>query len=576
MSEFTPKWNRATATFHVDPFGTIAFDDDSILEQNADLITAQEEYNPFTDAYTTPFGAPPMPSIPAPVPFSNPFGNPFAPPPPDPFALGLPDSLDDSLEETSSVPLPPEQRDILDRWLGYLEEDDFKGLRNDVKQVEKEKNAEDCNFLSFWGDTPLLIHLLREAPQPEVLLPNVIFPLGYRYTDSSNRLPSSILLFFIERDDVTSLIDLLDHFQMPTCYYDDFVHYAASHLALDCLRHLFSLDHSYKLTPELYYSWALFGLGALNEDEKVDECARIIAEKFTQEEGGEPTPYPHSVPVYLRDMDYFQLFLGTPFLEYHLHHDILHELLWLPCLEHLSLAFYRELRPGGHIPHDGCKEVSGASHDTISCSPWLHHCCCVSPLYPSKLPHIHYQEIAHFLNALLDKFPHFIKRQKARSLLVALALVDDPCPTILARAQALTGKQLVLDDLDFPWFEPMEGQNTSLLQHSFYCHWTERLPSRLSPVFRYSAFEARHALEGLLTHSRPIGTPPKHYLSTLGEAIFELPEDHPLFDAALAEGGLLHKELNNFLIWLDYKRSTHRSRYLKAISTLEGGNDYEL
>lgn len=539
MAQFTPKWNPSPPAFYLDPFvGDIIFEDDSILDQHTDLIV--EESNNDHDHYPHP--------------------------PNDPFCEMF---FDETLDKNS---ISPEKRAILDRWATRFLTNDFKGLLKDIQETEEPDE------LLFMPKEPLLILFLQSIENAKDLVTPILLELDIYYTDGSNYLPFQILQFFVEIDDWDSFQTLFDHFELPESSYQGFAHYAASQLSLGCLRSLFALDISYKLTPELYYHWVIQGLG----NPRVDECARIIASQFTEWDPEEPTPFPLNDPVEICHygscpMDCLKALLCTPYMEHCLKQDFFYDFHMVAFLELLSVHFYRAVKPGLYISPSGFEATGVLPYNTLHYgatlkdTTYLHF-----NFFPMELEDPTYEQITHLTNLILDKFPHLVKRVVTRSLLVSLALVDEPCPRILERVQKLTGKQLAITDLDLPWFEFHEGQNTSLVKDTLYANWKERIPPKLYPVIRYSNFKLRHKPVGFLAHCTLLGSPNKVHLSDLGAAIFDLPLNHPLFESSLEEGGVLHRERTNFLLWLERRRTSHRGHYLKAISILQGGNDYEL
>ena len=196
------------------------------------------------------------------------------------------------------------------------------------------------------------------------------------------------------------------------------------------------------------------------------------------------------------------------------------------------------------------------------------------------LPEPTYAQVATTLDALLTHYPQVLKKWKARSLVAALALVERPQPLMLAWAQRLTGKNLVIMDYGMPWIDRERWlpsfEEGKVYENNLLSRWEERMPKGLSPVISVSNFPRHADCKDFLAVCKVVGQPPADELSCLARAILDLESDDPCFLQAIAPGGVLHRERTNYLNWLAEEGTDHRAHYLTTLTQFKEGKSYDL
>lgn len=392
------------------------------------------------------------------------------------------------------------------------------------------------------------------------------------------------LAHVIEEDDVDRLAFFLKEFEIPEEDYYDLLAIAISYLASECLEHVLSLRDHWVMTPILYYGWVTMNLGV----PKADICAKRIAMHLLPKEvkdqlrPEDPTPYPMDSPKEMfeqlaseQSVNSFQncmnFFLCTPTMKHWLENDLLEkkELDKIPTLLQVRFCDILLAKQPRNIQDGGRKLYFTWA---LKADPFANF----ETSYKFEQPYTYTDQLSDFTECLLSRHPHMEKRDKVRSLVASLALLDRPTEGMAKRGKELKGKRLILRMLELPWAEMMEDQEEDLVSGTLLDNWEERMPAKLVPVFKHDDFISGYSAEAWLDKCDVVGEHKGEKLSHLGEALLQLPSDSSYFLEALQEGGIIYQQRKQYWAWINERKSIYRDHYLASITHLKEYKTYEL
>lgn len=344
--------------------------------------------------------------------------------------------------------------------------------------------------------------------------------------------------------------------------------------SLDCIEYLLPLKEKWELTPMVGFVWALKDSGT----PLLDGCIKKISPYFNPDsDAAYPPSLDFSYASWQKDVsgsDSYLQFLGMGRVD----------------SSPLQRITYFALTP--FMTHCLAEEKLNIQEAKLLVTALIYHAQSLmknaTPSFQPEFtifqgiidnaPNIYqnYQRLNENFLLLLEKYPHFLKKnEEARCLLAALALIQDPHPEILALAENLTGNQLVITNYEFPWF----GYFVSFggVEAELFSLWEERMPEKLKPVIKYKDFQGDiFTITDWLARCEVVGKPPKKELSSLAQLLIEFPSDSPYFIEQLKPNGILARERKHVFQRLFDNKREYRSHYLMALAVLQEENKYEL
>lgn len=361
--------------------------------------------------------------------------------------------------------------------------------------------------------------------------------------------------------------------------YQAFLERATLLLSLDSIEYLLALDVPFMVTPPILFVWVQRNTGNAH----LDRCVSILAGRFLSGPFTEETELYPCLPLEtLWAMDDYSFHTGETFREH--------------CLEYLLLTPYmRYALEEGLISKETRNEmIKLLENNCFALLKNINFFRSSLPLIvihgregkPAQLDfnlvHDIYYDPVDLLDVLLTTHPRTMQRKSIRCLVTALALVDDPDPTMVERVKNIKGTHIEITRPDLPWFGKQEAQNEDLSSQCLFQNWEKVMPKQLKPAITYgteicSAFGDRYVdLELWLPHVDVLGHPPTDTLSQIGQELLTYPCDHPLFLKSLEHDGFLWKEKKNLLKILHQKQYEQRGHFLVALSLMKEEKSYAL
>lgn len=369
-----------------------------------------------------------------------------------------------------------------------------------------------------------------------------------------------------------------------------YLDYAIIENSLKCMKYLLSLDKDWNITPWIFFMWSLQNTGYPH----LNSCIAELGAYFLPKEEGEQVS-PHEYFRYPTDIPFEKLYdmalcstnsynnVIDEFIEFHacspfMKHCIEYKLLGKKEIDLLIKRLEKNITSvlcGRELNEVRISFLNPRLTGNFELQD-------MSPLEYKFYPDF-YQDSVLMLDSLLTHYPKIIQRQRVRSLVAALALVDDPYPSMLERVQNFRGKHLVIANYDLPWFEDGVLKNANYISHTLFYNWERRMPKGMKPGIAHSKpiicpifDEVEIDLFLWLQYCDVVGNPPKSKVSEIGMELLKFPCDSPLFVGALQENGILHREKKNYMKVISERRHEFRSHYLLSISLLKEEKTYEL
>lgn len=343
--------------------------------------------------------------------------------------------------------------------------------------------------------------------------------------------------------------------------------------AVDCVKWLLTLKKEWVMTTDIAVHWACHNSG----NPALNACIHEIAMTMLPESMKNPLAPPNSLPyhpqltieylksnIYGTKSEIIEFLAMTPFMV----HAVSSNMLTSRDLNSLVLELERYTLDymGSDIPypyHEG-DELRDYSNDFG-----------IFSRYNFLKPHGSFQQVISLILLLVEKHPSLLKQKATRSLITVLALCHKPDPNILELAKNLSGKQLIINNVNFPWFHWQ--YSTPLVEDCLFAHWEERMPANLRPFLPYGQCpNLGDDVVKWLDHCQLSGSPSQAELSGLAKSFLSLPCDHISYLDAHKEGGILETEKKQYIDYLRREKAHFRSHYLISISLLKEEKDYGL
>lgn len=355
--------------------------------------------------------------------------------------------------------------------------------------------------------------------------------------------------------------------------------------SFQCIEYLLSLDMEWELSPCIFFLWSQQNMG----NPHLDNCVRLLRDYFLPDEMKSTTNifvYPQDIPFnYLYNISEYHthssenfaiqtmnFHTSSPFMKHCVQQDLLSKKEIDQLLQNLELSIYQELH-GFH---------SSLTLSIISPRLLGNILGEIAPLEFTYNP-LQYYDAVNMLDLLLDHHPNLIQRKAVRCLVATLALLDHPTSSMVERVKKMTGKHLVITNINLPWFEENGQISSFFLSHYLYENWEKVMPRKMKPAIFHNVtvicpiFDEPMFDVGLfLQHCDVVGKPPKDELSELATSLIQLPYDHPTFLHALGSDGIFNIEKEKYLKFLADNKHEFRSHYLVSISMLKGEKSYAL
>lgn len=383
----------------------------------------------------------------------------------------------------------------------------------------------------------------------------------------------------IDTDNVSLLKWIVSHclFQERNCQI--LLDRAVLRLSQKSIEYLLTLDETLTITPPIFFVMVQKNTG----NPLLDQCVSLLAQHFLKNPSGEEAPYPWLQIEMLWEMaDYtleslptfraycLEFLLLTPFMKFALQENLMSKDTRNDMIQILQSNIFNLMKNCNSFRKNISIVIPKGEENQAT------------PLEFTIAPHI-YQDSVDLLEVLLTKYPRTKQRKAIRCLVAALALLDDPAPTMVERVKNMKGTHLEITQLELPWFEKQENQNESLISQNLFKNWEKVMPKQLKLAITYDTeihcpvFGDHFVdLELWLPHVDVLGKPPEYTLSQIAQELLTYPCDHPLFLQALAPEGLLFQEKKNLLTQLHQNQFEHRGHYLVTLSLLKEEKSYAL